>query len=70
MKTLTHPRRAMRPPPEMDDMVAECSWCKAKIGRRVVFTQGFDMGKRAIVCPTCLEPPGVLERLAELVVED
>lgn len=70
MKTLAYPRRAMRPHPAKDDLPPACAWCGKPIGQRVVFTRGRDMGKDAIVCPKCVEPPAVGDCPTEITVED
>ena len=69
MKTITHPRRAMRPHPEVDPLPDDkCAWCGKKpgVGRGKVFTRGFDMGKTVVVCADCLGPPAIDAQLSEL----
>lgn len=69
MKTLTFPRRAMRPPPP-DELPRECKWCGRPIGRGEVFTVGHDLGKFVAVCGACLPPPPIGSRQLEIVLED
>lgn len=70
MKTITLPRRVMRPHPGADSMVKACAWCNRPIGRGEVFTRGKDMGKDAIVCGECLTPPALGESPDELSTEE
>lgn len=70
MKTLTNPRRAMRPPPETDEFPGGCSWCGKPVRRGVVATAGYDLGKRVLVCPKCVAPPAFGDRPQEITTED
>lgn len=69
-RILNFPRRAMRPPAEMDELPGECAWCSQKIGRGVVFSRGKHLGKDSIVCPGCLTPPKIGSDLVELMEGD
>lgn len=70
MKTLVNPRRAMRPHAAADHLPERCAWCSKPIPRGVIFTRGTNLGKDAIVCSACVEPPEINQRPSEIVVED
>jgi len=72
VKTLNHPRRAVRPHDALNDLDDRCAWCNRRLPHGALCSRGKDpvKGRTVYVCDKCLTPPAMGHYPVELTVED